>query len=111
MQYLGQSASMGPPSKVIGPSTTQPSLFGVIGAFRPDQKYQALQTVFQRPADGPLPKTMAGNASIESMRSILGAPAKTKIPGIHHGMMPFAGAFMSGHGDIDVIKGHAYIGR
>jgi hypothetical protein len=104
MQYLGQSASMGPPSKVVGPSTTQPSLFGVIGAFRPDQRFQALQQVFERPADGAIPKTMSGH--INTSRNTFGKAPKTYIPGLHYGQVPFAGAFMSGHGDIEVIKGH-----
>jgi len=103
-QYLGQAASMGPPQRVIGPSTTQPALYGVIGSFRPDQKYQALQQVFERPATGAVPKTMSG--MFETCNNTFGKAPKTHIPGIHHGMVPFAGAFMSGHGNIQVIPGH-----
>jgi hypothetical protein len=102
MQYLGQQASMGPPQRVVGPSTTQPVLFGVIGSFRPDQKYQALQQVFERPSTGPMPKTISG--VMGTCNNTFGKAPKTYIPGIHHGMVPFSGAFMSGHGDIEVIR-------
>lgn len=109
MQYLGESATFGPPQKVVGPSSTQPILFGVIGSHRPDQKFQALQTIFQRPADGAIPKTISG--VMDTSRNTFGKAPKTTIPGIHHGMVPFAGAFMSGHGDIETIKGHSYSAR
>jgi hypothetical protein len=54
---------------------------------------------------------MGGKAGAISDRHILGSPAKTHIPGLHHGQVPFAGPFMSGHGEIEVIKGHSYMAR
>jgi hypothetical protein len=111
LQYLGESASFGPPQRVLGKSSTQPILFGVIGSFRGDQKTQTLQQKFQRPPNGSLPETMGGKAGAISDRHILGSPAKTHIPGLHHGQVPFAGPFMSGHGEIEVIKGHSYMAR
>lgn len=111
MQYLGDTASMGPPQRVVGKSSTQPILFGVIGSHRGDGKYQALQSVFQRPPEAKAPPTLPGTPGPISDRHLLGKAGKTHIPGIHHGMVPFAGAFMSGHGDIETIKGHSYKAR
>jgi len=92
----------GYPQRVVGKSSTQPILFGVLGQFKGDQKFQALQQVVERPASYKLPPLHSGSGGANSSRDILGPPAKTHIPGIHYGMMPFAGAFMSGHGEIEI---------
>jgi hypothetical protein len=94
----------GYPQRVVGKSSTQPILFGVLGQFKGDHKFQALQQVVERPASYKLPPLHSGNSEkgANSSRDILGPPAKTHIPGIHYGMMPFAGAFMSGHGEIEI---------
>ena len=97
----------GYPQHVVGKSSTQPTLFGVLGQFRGDQKFQGLQQVVERPSHYKLPPLHSGVGSAKehganSDRDILGHPAKTHIPGIHYGMMPFAGAFMSSHGDIEI---------
>ena len=99
LPYMG-----GYPQRVVGPSSAQPILFGVLGHFKGDQKYQALQQVVERPSKFKLPPLQAGRAgpSENSSRDILGPPAKTHIPGIHYGMVPFAGAFMAGHGEIEI---------
>jgi hypothetical protein len=102
LPYMG-----GYPQRVVGPSSTQPTLFGVLGMFRDDEKFQALQQVVERPSHFHLPKLYSGHADhCNTDRGLLGSPAKTHIPGIHHGMVPFAGRFMSGHGNIEVYDGH-----
>lgn len=99
LPYMG-----GYPQRVIGKSSTQPTLFGVLGMFHSDHKFQGLQQVVERPSHYKLPPLHSGHSEhgANSDRGILGAPAKTHIPGIHYGMVPFAGAFMSGHGEIEV---------
>jgi hypothetical protein len=102
LPYMG-----GYPQRVVGPSTTQPTLFGVLGMFRDDEKFQALQQVVERPSHFHLPPLYSGREEhCNTDRHLLGAPAKTHIPGIHHGMVPFAGRFMSNHGNIEIYHGH-----
>jgi len=96
LPYMG-----GYPQRVVGESSTQPTLFGIIGMFKGDQKYQGLQQVVERPSEGKLPPLYSGHDH-ETDRGISGHSAKTHIPGIHYGMVPFAGAFMSAHGEIEI---------
>jgi len=90
LPYMG-----GPPQKVAGPFSTQPTLFGVLGMFKETNKTQTLQNLVSRPGKGKVPGTMSEKSATQSMRGILGPAAKTHIPGLHHGMVPFAGRFMS----------------
>lgn len=102
LPYMG-----GYPQRVVGESSTQPTLFGVLGMFRDDEKFQALQQVVERPSHFHLPPLSSGRADhCNTDRGLLGVPAKTHIPGIHYGMQPFAGRFMSAHGNIEVYHGH-----
>jgi len=104
LPYMG-----GYPQRVVGESSTQPTLFGVLGMFKGDEKFQALQQVVERPPNAKLPELYSGKEQhFNTDRSLLGAPAKTHIPGIHYGMQPFAGRFMSGHGNIEVYSGHPH---
>jgi len=99
LPYMG-----GYPQKVVGKSSTQPILFGVLGMFKGDEKFQGLQQVVERKSHGKLPPLHAGKDSHgNSDRDILGHAAKTHIPGVHYGMVPFAGAFMSSHGEVEVL--------
>jgi len=100
LPYMG-----GYPQRVVGASSTQPTLFGVLGMFKSDQKFQGLQQVAERPSHYKLPPLHSGKPEAHhanSDRDILGHAAKTHIPGVHYGMSPFAGAFMSGHGEVEV---------
>lgn len=104
LPYMG-----GYPQRVIGESSTQPTLFGVLGMFRGDEKFQALQQVVQRPSHYKLPPLYSGrDEHCNTDRHLLGSPAKTHIPAIHYGMQPFAGRFMSSHGDIEIYDGHKH---
>jgi len=97
----------GYPQRVIGPSSTQPTLFGVLGMFKDDEKFQALQQVVERPPNAKIPPVYSGrDEHCNTDRHLLGAPAKTHIPGLHHGMVPFAGRFMTEHGNVEVYHGH-----
>jgi len=96
LPYMG-----GYPQKVIGESSTQPILFGILGMFKGDQKTQTLQQVVERPSHYKLPPLINEKEHCNTARGLLG-PSKTHIPGIHHGMVPFAGRFMSEHGHIEV---------
>jgi len=96
LPYMG-----GYPQRVVGESSTQPTLFGVLGMFKGDQKYQALQQVVVRPSNGKLPP-LINDMNISTDRGITGHSAKTHIPGLHYGMVPFAGAFMTAHGDVEI---------
>lgn len=109
MIYSGQQYAMGPPQNVVGSSTDQPSLFGVIGSFRGDNKFQALQQKFVRNPTQPIPKTISGVMTTD--RNTFGKAPKTYIPGLHHGQVPFAGPFMSAHGDMEVLPSHKYTAR
>ena len=105
LPYMG-----GYPQKVVGPATPQPPLFGVLGMFHASNKTQALQSVVERPSHYKLPPLAHTQSNqhdhSNTERHLLGKKAATHIPGIHHGMVPFAGRFMSGHGDIEVYHGH-----
>lgn len=103
LPYMG-----GYPQKVIGESSTQPTLFGVLGMFKGDQKFQGLQQVVERPSSYKIPELVKNPSAMHSDRCIVGPPAKTHIPGIHYGMQPFAGRFMTEHGHIEVYHGHPY---
>jgi len=101
LPYMG-----GYPQKVVGESSTQPVLFGVLGMFKGDQKFQALQQVVERPSSHKIPPVHAVSAAtthnVNTDRYLLGPAAKTHIPGIHYGMVPFPGRFMTQHGHIEV---------
>lgn len=103
LPYLG-----GYPQKVIGESSTQPILFGVLGMFKGDNKFQALQQVVERPSNYKLPEMV--NNKMNTDRGLMG-PSKTNIPAIHHGMIPFAGRFMSEHGHIEVYGAKRHSGE
>lgn len=100
LPYMG-----GYPQKVIGKSSTQPILFGVLGMFKGDEKFQALQQIVEGPPNYHLPPLVSSHSHINSDRHIMGAPAKTHIPGNHYGMQPFAGRFMTEQGHIEVYDG------
>ena len=97
LPYMG-----GYPQKVIGKSSTQPILFGVLGMFKGDEKFQALQQVVQGKPDFRMPPLVSSHDHMNSERHVMGAPAKTHIPGNHYGMQPFAGRFMTEQGHIEV---------
>lgn len=103
LPYMG-----GYPQRVVGKSSSQPTLFGVIGFFKGDQKTQTLQQVVERPSHYKLPKLIHGQSNQpehhNTERHLLGKKAATHIPGAHYGMVPFAGRFMSGHGEIEESK-------
>jgi hypothetical protein len=100
MQYLPYMG--GYPQKVVGESSTQPILFGVLGMFKGDQKFQGLQQVVEGKPIGHLPHLVSTHDHMNSEKHIMGAPAKTHIPGNHYGMVPFAGRFMTEQGHIEV---------
>jgi len=100
LPYMG-----GYPQKVVGDSSNQPTLFGVLGMIHENQKYQALQQVVQRPAEYKVPHLISEKANMHTDRGLLGPPAKTHIPGLHHSMVPFAGRFMSEHGNVEIYNG------
>lgn len=96
----------GYPQRVVGPNSSQPTLFGVIGMFHESNKFQALQKVVELPSHYKLPKVIHGSSELHTERRLLGPSAKTHIPGLHYGMTPFAGRFMSHSEHIEVYKGH-----
>lgn len=100
LPYMG-----GYPQRVIGNSSTQPITFGVIGMFKGDEKFQALQQVVEGPPNYHLPPLVSSHAHMNSEKHIMGSPAKTHIPGNHYGMQPFAGRFMTEQGHIEVYDG------
>jgi hypothetical protein len=97
---------MKPASKVTGAGSTQPTLFGVMGMFAKDERFAGVQQqIIGKPSvpGAKLPPLHAGSAAAGNTdRDLLGPPAKTRIPPMHYGMVPFAGHFMSAHGDIEV---------
>jgi hypothetical protein len=95
---------MKPVSKVAGLGSTQPTLFGVLGMFAKDEHFAGLQKQVMHKSHGMLPPLYSGEPTHHhnTDRDLLGPASKTHIPGIHYGMVPFAGAFMSGHGDMEI---------
>lgn len=103
---------MKPASKVTGPGSTQPTLFGVLGMFGRDERFAGVQQQIIGKSSGKLPPLHSGSASAGNTdRSLLGPPSKTHIPPMHYGMIPFAGHFMSAHGDIEVYGRDPASGR
>ena len=98
LPYMG-----GYPQRVVGESSTQPTLFGVLGMFKSDNKYQGLQQVVERPSSYKVPPVHnATGHGVNTIGGLLGPAAKTHVPGIHYGMVPFPGRFMTEHGHIEV---------
>jgi hypothetical protein len=94
---------MKPASKVTGAGSTQPTLFGVMGMFAKDERFAGVQQQIIGKSSGKLPPLHAGSAAAGNTdRDLLGPPAKTHVPPMHYGMVPFAGHFMSAHGDVKV---------
>jgi hypothetical protein len=83
-----------------------------MGMFARDERFAGVQQQIIGKSSGKLPPLHAGSAAAGNTdRDLLGPPAKTHVPAVHYGMVPFAGHFMSAHGDIEVYGRDAASGR
>jgi len=88
------------PRKTTGKGSTQPTLFGVIGRTKMDPYQTSLQDIVMNTmSGGRIPDDLKTDSRIfhagSTERGAVGPPPKTRIPGIHHGQVPYAGYFMS----------------
>jgi hypothetical protein len=74
-----------------------PTVFGVLGATKMDAPTRTLGgLVHNARADAPAPPVMKeSKMHVNTSRSVLGPAAKTPMPGVHYGQVPYAGKFMS----------------
>jgi hypothetical protein len=81
----------------------EPTIYGQLGKGRQEDPYRkTLGGLVVRTTPGHLdaPVVKASKEHVNTDRHILGPAAKTKVPGSHHGMVPFAGQFRSHEGSI-----------
>jgi hypothetical protein len=89
------------PRATSGKGSTQPTLFGVIGRTHMDPYQQSLQNVVMNSVTpGRKHTPVLSDVALMSHhgntdRHIISHKPATHIPGIHHGMVPYAGYYMS----------------
>jgi hypothetical protein len=89
------------PRATKGKGSTQPTIFGVIGRTKLDPYQASLQNlVLGTKASAGVPSGLKADAKLlnhheNTERSVLSSAPATRIPGIHHGQVPYPGYFMS----------------
>ena len=89
------------PRATSGKGSTQPTIFGVIGRTKMDAYQASLQNlVLGTKASAGVPSGLKSDAKLlahheNTERHIVGHAPATRIPGIHHGQVPYPGYFMS----------------
>lgn len=85
------------PRVMKGPGAPRGTVFGVLGHTGLDPLTKSLGgLVADSKASAPAPPTMKDSKRHDKTEHrIAGSPSKTKIPGMHHGMTPYAGKYMS----------------
>lgn len=89
------------PRATSGKGSTQPIIFGVIGKTKMEPYQTSLQNlVMNSKASAGVPSDLKSTGKLlahheNTERHIVGAPPATRIPGIHHGQVPYPGYFMS----------------
>jgi hypothetical protein len=74
------------------------TLFGLIGKTRNYLLENSLSGLVQHTASGPMPSGVEKGTVANMTERHLGGKNATKIPGTHHGMVPYPGQFMAKRG-------------
>lgn len=85
------------PRRMAGEGAPKQTVFGVLGRTMESPRMKSLGGLVEESTKVSAPK-VAMKASSEKKntdRKILGAPAKTHLPGSHMGQVPYAGQYMS----------------
>ena len=85
------------PRMMRGEGAPRSTVFGVLGRTLESPKMKSLGGLVSRTAEG---KIGAGTVEdkprlISTERRITGPPSKTKISGMHYGMVPYPGKYMA----------------
>ena len=84
------------PRVMRGEGAPKSTVFGVLGRSKESPKMKSLGGLVHHTVHHKVPKGELMKArSVETERDITGPAAKTKIPGAHHGQVPYAGVYMS----------------
>ena len=90
------------PRVMRGKGAPRSTVFGVIGRTKIDPFTKTLGGLVVESTKGVRPEKVSMKASAvpkNTDRKIVGAAAKTKIPGAHMGQVPYAGKYMSDVGE------------
>ena len=85
------------PRRMKGKGAPKQTVFGVLGMTKEEPMSKSLGGLVKESTKVSAPKvSMAASKEKKNTdRHIIGAPAKTHIPGSHMGQVPYAGAYMS----------------
>ena len=85
------------PRRMEGKGAPKQTIFGVIGRTMEDPMTKSLGGLVQESTKVSAPKVSEAASSVKknTERHIIGHAAKTHIPGVHQGQVPYAGQFMS----------------
>lgn len=85
------------PRKMAGKGAPRDTVFGVLGRTHMDPYSKSLGgLVADSKSAAPAPPTMKDSKRHDKTEHrIAGSPSKTKIPGMHYSMVPYAGKYMS----------------
>lgn len=71
------------------------TLFGLIGSTTGQSFQKSLGGLVQHKADGSVPTGLKKGKSADMTENKIGGKNATKIPGAHHGQVPYPGVFMT----------------
>ena len=88
------------PRRMGGKGAPEPTIFGVLGRTMYDSESKSLGGLVRESTNVKAPKVDMKASSVpkNTERHIVGKPAKTHIPGVHQGQVPYAGMYMSAVG-------------
>ena len=92
MPYL---SVVGEPREMKGKGAPRSTVFGVLGHTKESGKTRVLGGLVERAPSAPIPKGTVGKAHVPTERHCCGAAPKTRVPGAHHGMIPYPGLYRS----------------
>lgn len=89
-----------PTREMKGKGSPRPTLFGVLGHTIEDSSSKSLGGLVRNTkVSGPVPPTTKNSVKEDNtVHKIAGSPSKTPVPGVHYGMVPFAGHYRSAVG-------------
>lgn len=99
MESPGYVKNILQPRTMSGKGAPSQTIFGVIGATAYDPLQKSLGGLVSNTKSSASNNPAKSASSMpQTQRSILGAPAKTPIPGEHYGQIPYAGKYQSTEG-------------
>jgi hypothetical protein len=88
------------PRRMSGKGAPEPTIFGVLGRTMYESSNKTLGGLVKESTSVKAPKVAepASKQPKNTERHIIGKAAKTDIPGVHMGQVPYAGMYMSAVG-------------